>query len=96
MKPKFEHLEAVRVTGEGVVGPKQKRLTGETGFVSGCSNPYEDGHRDFGVHFNSLGEVVCISEEDLESLGRIALPREIVTRSRARGARMPDEGEEQP
>ncbi len=85
MGVKFQHLEVVRVKGEIVTRQKQWRLTGEVGFVAGWSDPYEDGHRDYGVHFNTFGEVIAVPEADLESLGRIADPSEIVSRSRLGG-----------
>jgi hypothetical protein len=83
MDVKFQDLEVVRVTGEVVTRQKQWRLTGEIGFISGWTDPYPDGHRDFAVHFNTFGEVIGVPQGNLESLGRIADPSEIKTRSRA-------------
>ena len=53
--------------------------------MAGWSDLYEDGHRDYGVHFNAFGEVIVVPEGNLESLGRIADPSEIVSRSRLVG-----------
>ena len=85
MSIKFQRLEVVRVRGDVVIRQQPWRLTGEVGFVAGWSDPYEDGHRDYGVHFNSFGEVIAVPEGNLESLGRIADQNEIVSRSRLGG-----------
>jgi len=57
--------------------------------VVGWSDPYDDGHRDYAVHFNSYGETMAVPEAFLESVGRVAGPGEIVSRRRARGKRTP-------
>ena len=83
---KFRHLEEVKVIGDLTVQNKLRtkewRLTGQTGIVTGWSAPYADGHQDYAVHFNTFGEGFGVSEECLESTGRIADRSEIRTRSR--------------
>jgi hypothetical protein len=89
MSATFTHMEVVKVVAEVRVKVQgmERHLTGETGFVVGWSDPYEDGPRDYGVHFNSIGEVIAVPERCLESLGRIADQAEVVTRSRAHRGR---------
>jgi microcompartment protein CcmK/EutM len=82
MNRKFQHLEVVKVIGAVVTRKKQRQLTGETGIVVGWSDPDPNGHQDYGVHFNTFGEMISVSEESLQSLGHIADRSEIVTRSR--------------
>jgi hypothetical protein len=63
-------------------------VAGREGIVVGRSDPYEDGHRDYAVHFNHLGQVRSIPEDCLRAEGRQARPDEVVTRSSvARGRR---------
>lgn len=57
-------------------------LVGREGIVFGQSDPYPDGHRDYGIHFNHLGEVRTVPEGCLRPAGRKAKGEEIVTRSR--------------
>lgn len=85
----FQFMEVVEVIADvkATVQQTQRMLTGDSGFVVGWSDAYEDGHRDYGVHFNVLGEVIGLPEQSLVSLGRIADPAEIATRSRAHRSR---------
>jgi hypothetical protein len=94
MDLKYKHLEMVRLTRELISHRKLPPLLGEVGIVVGWSDPYEDGHRDFGVHFNAIGETIAVAEGHLESLGRIADPNEIVTRSRGHQRRTRSPGDE--
>jgi hypothetical protein len=95
MKSKFQNLEVVKVRGDVVIRGKRIIAAGEVGFVGGWTDASPDGVRDFGVLFNSLGEVVVVPESYLESLGRIADPSELKTRSRThqRRGRPKPEGE---
>ena len=72
MSNEFRHREVVKVIGEVVTRQKSWRLTGEIGFVAGWSDPYEDGHRDYGVHFNTFGEVIVVPEGNLLAVGGAA------------------------
>ena len=87
---KFQDMEVVKVTGEVVISQKQWRLTGETGFICGWTDPFDDGHRDYAVYFNAFGEAIGLPEWNLESLGRIADRDELVPRGRAKQGRKVD------
>ncbi len=87
MDPKFKAMEVVTVIGEDNAACTNRCLAVGIGFVTGRSDEYEDGHRDDAVHFNTFGETMAIPEGSLESLGRIADPGEVVTRSRAHRGR---------
>jgi hypothetical protein len=85
MPPRFRIYEVVRILSES---PQIKKvLTNKEGVIVGMSEPYDDGHRDFGVHINEFGESFALPEQMLESTGRIATEDDIVSRSRAANAR---------
>ena len=65
----------------------KKVLTDKEGIVVGMSEPYDDGHRDFGVHINEYRESFALPQQMLESTGRVATEDDIVTRSRVAKAR---------
>ena len=79
LKTDLPHHEivTVQVQPPGLRDP----LVGQQGIVVGRSDPYEDGHRDYAVHFNHLGQVRAIPESYLRAEDRRATPDEIVTRS---------------
>lgn len=86
MEPKFRLYEIVRVIAEN---PRirdlflREALINKEGFVVGMSEPYEDNHRDFGVHINEYGETFALREDALERTGRMGSADDIVSRSRA-------------
>ena len=90
----FQYMEIVRIATDLTLRFQQKErcLRGETGFVRGWTDPYEDGSRDYAVHINNLGETVVVPGHSLQSLGRVADPSEIVSQSRAKGKRRGPEG----
>lgn len=94
MEIAFQYMEEVRITSDVTLKLQQKErcLRGETGFVVGWTDPHEDGSRDYAVHLNAFGETVAVPGHSLQSLGRIADPSEIVSRSRAKGKRRGPEG----
>lgn len=98
MSTNFQYMEVVKVVSEFVTPKKGWRLKNEIGFVLGWSDPDEDGRRDYGVFFNSFGEMIGVPEVNLKSLGRIAETHEIVRRKRGRprGRQDGNEATEQP
>ena len=91
MQPKFASYEVVRIISEA---PRiKKTIRNKEGIIVGMSDPYDDGHRDYGVHINEYEETFSIPEEMLVSTGRIASEEDIVSRSRAAQARRAKPGE---
>ncbi len=60
----------------------KESLVGLEGIVCGQSDPYPDGHRDYGIHFNHLGELRVVPEAFLRLTGRQAKSDEVVSRGR--------------
>jgi hypothetical protein len=82
MQYKFNFYEVVIVIGDVVTRTKNRRLQGEIGIVLGRSEPDADGKISYAVHFNSYGESMVVSENDLATMHRMANGNEIVSRSR--------------
>jgi hypothetical protein len=83
MEPKFKFYEVVRIIGQP---PRvQEVLVNKEGIIDGMSEPGEDNRRYYGVFVNEFGEGFGVPEDLLESTGRFAGPKDIKSRSRARG-----------
>jgi len=83
MEARFQFYEVVRITAQ----PEaiRENVANKQGIISGMSEPDEDNLRYYGVHINEFGECFGVREDLLESTGRFANPKDIVSRSRAKG-----------
>jgi Immunity protein 31 len=77
MKTRFQFYEIVRVIAQ----PRLIRedLVNKEGIVVGMSDPDNLNYRDYGVHFNHLRETFVISEDLLESSGRVGSRKEVIS-----------------
>jgi len=74
MESKFQLHEIVRVIAQS---PRiRQNLINKEGIIVGWS----DDNRDYAVHINDFGETFGLSEDHLESTGRIGTRQDVVSR----------------